>query len=35
LVKTLTNQTTYPTGKVGVGMIRTNTASGDVLKVTL
>jgi hypothetical protein len=33
LVKTLTGQSLFPTGKVGVGMIRTSTSPTDVLKV--
>jgi hypothetical protein len=33
LVKTVTNQTQYPTGKVGVAVVRTSGAPGDELKV--
>jgi hypothetical protein len=33
VVRTLTNQTQYPTGRVGVGMIRTSGAPDDALKV--
>ena len=33
MVKTLTGQTTYLTGKVGVGVVRTSGAPNDVLKV--
>jgi hypothetical protein len=33
VVKTITGQTQYPTGKVGVAMVRTSAATGDAVRV--